>query len=169
MRTFTCRNARSGALVVGVGLVVAIETVVLHLWLVARHPAVAWALTGASILTMLWLVADWRAMGDAGVVVGEHDVSVRIGRRFVAEVPRAGIAAWSSPTWRDLPSPESRSAAGFMDLTKPAPPNVLLVLEPPATVRLPGGLRRRARQVALHMDDPAGFLAALDEQARAGT
>ena len=161
MSTFTCRNARSGALMIGLGLVLTIETVVLHLWLAPRHPVVAWALTASSLLTLAWLAADWRAMGRAGVDVDEGTLSVRIGRRFVADVPRAGIAAASRPTWRDLPSPESRAAAGFLDLTKPAPPNVLLTLAPPVTVRRPAGLHRQARQLALHLDDPDGFLARL--------
>ena len=162
MSTFTCRNARSGALMIGLGLVLTIETVVLHLWLAPRHPVVAWALTASSLLTLAWLAADWRAMGRAGVDVDEGTLSVRIGRRFVADVPRAGIAAATRPTWRDLPDPSTRAAQGFMDLTKPAPPNVLLTLASPVPVRVAGALNREARQLALHLDDPEGFLSSLE-------
>jgi len=45
MMEFTYRSARSGSLVVGLGLAIAVETVVVHLWLGAKHPVLAWALT----------------------------------------------------------------------------------------------------------------------------
>ena len=90
MTTFTCRTARSAAIPIGIGIVLTVESVVLHLWLVSRHPAIASALTLSSLVTLAWLAADWRAMGHAGVDVGEGALSVRIGRRFVADVPRAG-------------------------------------------------------------------------------
>ena len=51
---FTYRSARSGSLLAGLGLALLIETVVLHLWLVERHPVLAWILTGVSVATLLW-------------------------------------------------------------------------------------------------------------------
>ena len=161
IRRFSHRSARSGAVTAGFGLAIAIETAVLHLWLAGRHPAIAWSLTLVSLATFAWLAADWRAMGRAGISVTAHAVELRIGRRFAADVPRTSITGVVRPTWRDLPEPGSPAAAGFVDLTKPAEPNVLLTLASPVHVRLPGGLRRPVKRLALHVDDPDGFVAAL--------
>jgi hypothetical protein len=48
-----------------------------------------------------------------------------------------------------------------VDLTKPAAPNVLLTLDPPLIVRLPPGRRRAVRRLALHLDTPEAFVAAV--------
>lgn len=141
----------------------AVETVALHLWLLsAHHPAAAWALTASSVATLAWLAADYRAMGRGAVLLGEDSLELRVGLRFTARVERRNVAAAVRPTWRDRPAPgTATAAAGYVDLMKPATPNVLLALDAPVTVRLPGGIRRSARRIALHLDDPDGFLAAL--------
>lgn len=161
---FSCRSARSGALAAGFAIVVVVETAVLHLWLGARHPVVAWTLTLLGLATLAWLADDWRAMGRGGVSVGDEAIALRVGRRFRADVPRALVVGATHPTWRDLPASEGDAAREFLDLTQPADPNVLLTLAAPTPVRLPGGIQRRVRQLALHLDDPQAFLAAVGGQ-----
>jgi hypothetical protein len=39
MKAFTYQSARSGSLVIGLGLAILVETLVLHLWLWRHHPA----------------------------------------------------------------------------------------------------------------------------------
>ena len=51
-----------------------------------------------------------------------------------------------------------------INLTKPAQPNVLIVLTEPQRVRLTAGLHRDVRRVALRLDDGRGFLAALESR-----
>ena len=161
MVEFTYRSARSGSLVAGLGLVVAIETVVLHLWLAARHPWAAWALTVASVGTIAWLAADYRALGSGAVRLDGESIDLRVGRRFALGLPRTALLTVVRPTWRDLPAAGTPDAGDYLNLTKPATPNVLLTLSAPTTVRLPGGLARRARRLGLHLDDPEAFVAAL--------
>lgn len=161
MKSFSYRSARSAPLVAGLGLVIAIETVVLHLWLASRHPIIAWTLTVSSLAAIAWLVADYRALGRGTVQLGDDLLDLRVGRRFAVSVPTNAVSSALRPTWRDLPSPGTPAAAGYLNLTKPATPNVLLILSSPMDVRLPGGLRRSATRFALCLDEPDAFLSAM--------
>jgi hypothetical protein len=158
---FTYRSARSGSVVGGLGLVIAIETVALHLWLAARHPVAAWALTAGSLATLGWLAADYRALGRGAVLLDGDTVDLRVGRRAAVRLPRTAVLTVARPTWRDLPAAGTPAAADYLNLTKPATPNVLLTLSAPTTVRLPGGLTRQARRLGVRLDDPDAFVAAL--------
>lgn len=145
----------------GLGLVIGIETLVLHLWLSSRHPIIAWVLTVSSLAAISWLVADYRALGRGAVGLTDEMLDLRVGRRFAVAVPTTAVSSALRPTWRDLPNPGSPQAVGYLNLTKPAAPNVLLILSTPIEVRLPGGLRRSATSVALCLDEPEAFLAAI--------
>lgn len=156
---FTYLSARSGTLLVGLGIAIVVETVAVHLWLAPRHPLVAWSLTTLAVASLAWLWRDHAAMGRGAVTLDGRALALRIGSRFAVTLDRDAILAATAPTWRELPEPADRA---YVNLTKPAEPNVMLVLREPATVRLPGGLRRRCTRVGLHLDEPARFLAALD-------
>lgn len=161
MRTFTYRSAQSGALFAGIILAIAAETLVLHFLLAARHPIVGWTLTLSSLAAMAWLAADYRALGRGAVGVADDVLDLRVGRRFAVQLPVTTVATATRPTWRDLPTRGTPAAAGYLNLTRPADPNVLLTLGAPTMVKLPGGLRRSATRIALHLDAPDDFIAAL--------
>ena len=74
-------------------------------------------------------------------------------------VPRALIAHVVTPTFCDLPTPGTNQGVDFLNPTKPATPNVLLTLQEPMTLRLPGR-QRTIRRIALYLDDPEAFIAA---------
>lgn len=158
---FTYRSARSGGLLAGLGLALLVETVALHLWLVERHPVLAWTLTVVSLATLLWLAADYHAVGRGAVRLSEDALDVRIGHRFAARLPRAEVASVVRARWRDLPAAGTPAAAGYMNLTKPATPNVLVTLVAPTRIRLPGGIQRSVQRLGLHLDEPDLFLSAL--------
>jgi hypothetical protein len=161
---FTIRHARSASLLIGMMLAIAVESAALHLWLAPTSPRIAWMLTALSLGTAGWLWGDFRAMGRHGMVVDTTDVHVRVGWRAVSTVPRSSIVSAIRPTWRERPS---AGTAGYVNLTKPADPNTLLTCDPPATIRLVGGLTRRVRVIGLHVDD-ADALRALLNTASAG-
>lgn len=161
MVEFTYRSARSGSLVGGLGLVIAIETAALHLWLAARHPVLAWTLTAGSLATLAWLAADYHALGRGAVRLDDDTLDLRVGRRLSLRLPRTAVLAAVRPSWRDLPAAGTPGAGDYLSLMKPAAPNVLVTLAGPATIRLPGGLARRARRLGLRLDDPDAFVAAL--------
>jgi hypothetical protein len=159
--TFTYRSARSGSLVIGLGLAIVVETIVLHLVLSARHPWLAWALSVASVATLAWHAADYRALGGGAVRLDGDTLDLSVGRRVALRLPLAEVQSVVRPAWRDLPAAGTPDSRELLNLTKPASPNVLVTLVAPAEVRLPGGLRRRARRFALRLDDPDAFVAAL--------
>lgn len=167
MMRFTYRSARSGSLVAGLGLAIVVETMVVHLVLVARHPLIAWALTASSVAALAWLAADYRALGRGTVGVDGDVLELQVGRRVDLRLPRTTVQDVIRPGWRDLPQAGERDAAGFFNATKPAAPNVLLTLVAPVDVRLAGGLSRRAQRIALRLDDPDAFIAALAPTGRA--
>jgi hypothetical protein len=157
--TFTYRSARSGSLTFGVIMVVAIETMVFHLWLSPRFPVATWVMTGTMALSLWWLVADYRAMGTGAIRLHDDALELPIGKRFTAQIMRTDILSADVATWRDLVDMH-RDA---VNLTKPAEPNVLLYLREPTSVRLYGRISKRVRRVGLHLDEPAAFVQALGQ------
>ncbi len=161
-REFSYRSARSGSLLAGLVLAILVETVVLHLWLVDRFPLVAWVLTVTSLGSLGWLVADHRAMGRGAVRLTRETVAIAIGRRFTITLPRTDISHVGAAGWRDVPEPGTAAASGYLNLTAPVDPNVILTLTIPTRVRLVAGMSREARRFGLHLDDPRSFVTAVD-------
>ena len=61
-RLSTYKLTRSGSLVAGISIAVAIETFAVHLVLTAlHHPMIAWSLTTLSVLTVAWLIGEYAA------------------------------------------------------------------------------------------------------------
>jgi hypothetical protein len=81
-------------------------------------------------------------------------------------VPLGAVATVVRPSWQELPVAGASGSGDYRNLMKPTTPNVLVTLAEPARVRLPGGIERSARRLGLRLDDPAGFIAAI-ERARA--
>ena len=163
-QSFTYRSAQSGSLLAGIGLVIAIETTVLHVVLVTHHPVIAWALTLSSLGALVWLVNDYRALGTGAVRVGRGEIVLRVGRRFAIQLRTTTVAHVARPSWRDIPTAGTPEAVGYMNLMKPAAPNVLLTLAEPVTVPLPGGMRRTASRLGLKLDHPDAFVSAVDAE-----
>jgi hypothetical protein len=162
MSTFTYRSARSGSLVFGMGLVIGVETLVMHLWLRLHHPVLAWSLTAASVSALCWLAADYLALGR-GAIRFEGDVlDLRVGQRVALRVPLTAVAAVKRPTWQELPAAGTPGSEDYRNLMKPSTPNVLVTLAEPMRVRLTGGIERSARRLGLRLDDPAGFIGAVE-------
>lgn len=163
MREFTYRSARSPSVTIAISVVVLIETVALHFLIAARHSLIAWPLTGLSLSAVLWIVRDYRALGTGSITLDEERLVLRIGRRFDVALPLAAIERVLRPTFRDLPMPGTNQGHDYLNLTKPAPPNVLIVLDEPRRVRLTAGINRSIKRLGLHVDDAAGLLRAVAE------
>ncbi|MGE5245153.1 MAG: hypothetical protein ACM3SQ_13065 [Betaproteobacteria bacterium] len=153
---FTCRTARSAAVTAILVALVVLETAVVHL-LLMRVRVLALAVSAASLAAVVWLMADYVAMGGPAAHLDGEWVHLRVGRRARATIARAAVAGALAPGWQDL----GLSAPKYLNPTKPASPNVFLVFADPQAVELFGAIRRPVRRIALHLDDPAGFLAAL--------
>lgn len=161
---FSYRSARSAAITITLVAVIVIESVAVHFAVVTRQPVLAWVLTLTSLVAVLWLVRDYRALGTGAVRLGDETLELTIGRRFAIVIPLAAIERAVAPTFRDLPAAGTTKGRDFLNLTKPAQPNVLLVLGEPRRVRLTAGVHRDARRIAFRLDDASSFLAALEER-----
>lgn len=150
------RSARSGAIVSVFAMVLVVEALVLHLVLAVRHPFAAWGLTASSLSALAWLLADHVALGRSSLGVEGGDLSGAIGRRLRLDVPRDRIASAIQPQWQDL----SGLRDGYVNATKPATPNVLVVFREPVGVRLLG-MPRRIVRLGVHLDRPDRFVEAL--------
>lgn len=166
MREFTYRSARSGSLVAGLGLAIVVETAALHLWLGATHPLLAWCATLSSVSGLTWLASDYRALGRGTIRVDVDGVDVQVGKRLTMRVPLHTIATAMQPSWQDVPAAGEPESANYQNLMNPATPNVLLILNETTTVRFFSAISRPVRRIGLHMDDPAGFIAAIDDSRR---
>lgn len=140
---------------------VVVETAALHLLLSRRVPVLAWLLTASSLAVLAWIVADDRALSRQDAVrVDDTYLHLDIGRRLQARLLRADVREVLRPTWRDLGGAGPRP----LNATKPAAPNVLLVLAGPRKVRIVGGIERLAERIALHVDEPEELFAILSGQ-----
>jgi hypothetical protein len=156
---FTYRSARAGAVTAGFALAVAVETLVVHLWLAARHPAWAWGLTALGVVSLAYLAAEYRAIGRGAVRVRAEAIVLRVAGRVAADLPRDALAGARPFTWRDAPD---GADPRYLNATAPAEPNVLLSFARPVPVHLAWGLvRRRVERVALRVDDAPAFVDAL--------
>lgn len=156
---FTLESARSLPLTGALCAVIAIETAALHLLLMSRHPWIAWTLTALSLSTIVWLIGDYRAIGARPVVLEADALLVRLGRRFQARVPLREIARVEAPGWRDVPA---KGSPGYLKLSGPGSPNVLLTFVRPVEFTGPAGIRKSFTRVGLRLDQPADFLRALE-------
>jgi len=154
---FSCRSARSPAILGTLAALIVVETAALHLLLTRWAPWAAWGLTAASLSALVWLLADDRALkrNDALIVDGTH-VHVNVGRRLAGSFERAAVREVRTPTWKD----PGRAPRAF-NATKPAAPNALIVLTAPRRMRVLGGLERPIERLALHLDAPSEFIALL--------
>ena len=160
---FSYRSARSPAIMSAVGAVVVIESVAVHFAVAARHPRVAWALTLTSVAALVWLVRDYRALGSGFIRLENDALHLRVGRRVDTSVPLARVRRALKPTFRDLPTPGTNEGRDYLNLTKPAAPNVLIVLDTPQRVRLAAGIHREVHRLALRLDDQEAFVRAVNE------
>jgi hypothetical protein len=159
--TFSYRSSRSASLTIGFGLILTIETVVLHLLLQGRYPALAWLLTIGSLLTLAYLAADYQRLGRDSLTVNDRTLELRVGLRARAEIPLEAVVRAKRPTWQELPETGSPDAKEYRNLMHPASPNVLLVLRAPHTVVFANIIRVPVRGIGLHLDDPDGFVTAI--------
>jgi hypothetical protein len=137
---------RSRAVLLAIGLVVGIETLALHLWLRRNHPYLAWTFTALSVLTMAWLVSDYRALAVAGVFLEPDRCRIRIGRRARADVAWSAIEQIRAPSWRDLPAP----SRDYLNATRPDDPNLVLGFREAQPFTTVAG-RRRIRQLGVRL------------------
>ena len=134
-----------------IGFLVIGETVATHLLLALWSPLAAWIATASSAYLLLWVIADTQAIRLYPVEISGATLHVRLGVRWRAAIPRAQIA--SVTEIRAVPE-------GALDLAL-FEPTVLVTLRAPVELRGLLGKKRRGDRIALTIDDPQAFIAAV--------
>jgi hypothetical protein len=134
-----------------IGFLIAVETAVAHVGLAAWSPTVAWVSTASSAYMLLWLIGDAHAIRLYPVAIIGDTLRVTIGIRWRAAIPLADIASVTET--HSVPD-------GALDLAL-FEPTVVVALRAPIEVRGLLGRRRRTDRIALTIDDPRAFAAAL--------
>jgi hypothetical protein len=155
--TFTVhRNVAYVSFMVAVMIAVVVETVAVHLLLRLWSPVAAWILTGISLYTLIWLIGDVHAVRLRPIRIQGGMLYLRLGLRWDAKIPLASILSIETPGHDDRPGGRQNLKAVLVGA-----PNLRLLLSEP--VRAVGfyGIGRSVQTIDLHIDDPAGFAAAL--------
>lgn len=119
-----------------------VEAVGVH---VALHPP--WWVTALSVYGALWLVADALAIRQTGLFIRGDQLELRIGERWHATMPLADVSI-VAPT----PAALDLSIVGA---------NLALSLAKPVTLTGLFGRTRTTQLIALAVDDPTAFTAAV--------
>jgi hypothetical protein len=154
-RRFTVHRANGLTLYVGVFVaLIVVEAAGLHLLFTHLDwTLLAWLSTGSSIYAAMWLLGDAHALRHSGITVHDDVLDLAIGVRWRGRVPRADIASVE----RGAPSDRDASVVRIAVLE----PNLVLRLHAPCELRGLLGRRRTAHALALSVDEPDRFLAAL--------
>jgi hypothetical protein len=131
-----------------------VETVVLHLLLARASVTFAWILTGLSIYGALWIAADLHLLRRIPHTVDGDTLRLRFGIRWRGDVPLGAITRASLC---------SAVPADALRLTLLGA-NVLIETDRPIRFVGPYGLHRTTSTIALTLDQPEAFLAAITQQ-----
>jgi hypothetical protein len=110
------------------------------------------ALVAVNLSGIAWILGDARALGASHHVVGADTLSLRLGRRASADVPRDAILSAVAT---------SGANDGGLRVTPLEEPNVALSFDREIPIATLFGRVRRARRLSLYVDRPDAFLAAL--------
>ena len=143
------------AFVVMAGVVVAIETAVVHLLASHWNPVLAQWLLLFDAYALVFVVAHGHAVRLTPTLLTPEAVHIRVG--FLWQLTAARAALVAIELLREAPA----ARPGLLNLSKQlfTPPNLLLTFADPVAVTGPYGIRRTARQVAIYLDCPRDFIA----------
>ncbi len=138
-----------------------IELGVVHLLLMLWNPVVAWFAFTLTLAGLLWFIALTKSLRLMPVLVAKDYVRVRVGAPVDFRLPMHAIAAVGETF-----DAETLKCKATFDGTILSSPNMTLRLNRAVPMpRLFGG-DRMVDRIALRLDDPAAFRAAIDEAMR---
>jgi hypothetical protein len=151
------RDSGFGAFVGMLVGVLVIETAGLHLLVSHWSPQAAGWLLCLDGYSLLLVVAHGHAVRLSPTLLTAERLTLRVGFCWTVAVPRTAVVG--IVRLRDTPPP----TAGTLNLTKLlfTTPNLLLTFAMPVEVVGPYGIRRMARRVAIYLDQPQQFMAAI--------
>ena len=146
-------------------LVSCIEMLVVHLLLVRWQPQTAWVILAISGYGTLFLLAHLQAVIHRATTMTATQVQLRVGFVWQLDLPLDQVQeVYVLPAAARL-RPDTLNLAKLL-FTEP---NVLLACHQPTVVTGLYGWQRTAQRLALYVDDPARFVAALHPYMSAAT
>ncbi len=133
------------------GFLIVVETAAAHIALVMWKPVIAWISTISSAYALVWLAGDAHAIRLYPVAIAGDTLRVMIGVRWRAAIRLADITSVTETH----SVPDGALSLALIE------PTVLLTLRAPVEVVGLLGRRRRADRIALTIDDPRAFIAAV--------
>ena len=151
------RESGFPAFIAMAGAVLAVETAAVHLLALHWSATLAYWLLYLDAYALVFCVAYAHAVRLRPTLVTAEDVRVRVGFFWQLAVPCAELVAIEAI--REAPA----AGADLLNLGGPlfATPNLLLTFAGPVTVAGLYGSRRTARRMALYLDQPQQFIAAV--------
>jgi hypothetical protein len=138
------------SVVIGLIMVLLVETVALHVLVGRWSTGGAWILTSLSSYAVLWLVGDYRAIAARPTRLTPTNLQLRVGVRWEAEIPIGQILEVAPlRSRRERPGRDTLVAALL------GQPNLRLRLEEPIEVICMYGTLRRVREIWLRVDGAA--------------
>lgn len=141
------------AILVGLLLVLVVETIALQALVTMWGAAATWILTGLSLYAIFWLVGDYRGLNARPTRITSTHLSLRVGVRWEAELPLDHIIGVDL-----VRGDEARPGRDTLVVALLGQPNVKLTLKEPAVVMGVYGMRSNAREIWMRVDRVEGFV-----------
>lgn len=155
--TYHRRNAY-GLMVAALGLLLIVETFLVHL--IVRHwsNTAAWVFTLASLYTLLWVIGDYQAIRLRPIILDANRLHLRSGQRWRLSIPYSLVADIRKPVKADA------MRADYVNFALAGEPGLVLELAEPVQATGLLGRQKSVGCVGLTLDDPKAFQAALAER-----
>jgi hypothetical protein len=156
-RTITFhKRSEWGTIVASILVLIAFESIGLHLFVQHWSSKAAWLLTCLDIYGALWLIGDYHAMRLRPSLAGSEAIEFRHGLRWSVTISRDNIAAVEA-----VQNESDWKRRGTLKLALLDEPRTILRLREPVVAHGLAGIRKRIDSIALLPDDPAEFERAL--------
>jgi len=152
----THKRSGWGTIVVCFIVVIAFESIGLHLFVQHWSVKWAWVFTAFDLYGALWLIGDYHALRLRPTLIREHQIELRHGMRLNATIARDNIA--SIETITDEAQWKRKRTAKLALLDEP---KYLIRLREPVVAESLAGIKRTIDSIAILPDDPAAFERAL--------
>ena len=152
----THKRSGWGSVVVCFIVLIAFESIGLHLFVQHWSVKAAWIFTALDLYGVLWLIGDYHALRLLPTLIRADTIELRHGMRLSAMIARDNIASIEP-----ISNEAEWKRKGTVKIALLDEPRFLIRLREPVVVVWIGGIRRTIDSVAILPDDPAGFERAL--------
>jgi hypothetical protein len=137
-----------GAVVSALIILVASESIAVHLLVQMWSVKAAWIVTAIDAYGLLWLLGDYNALRLRPTLVRGNSMQIRYGLRWTAAIERENVIEM-----RDVQTEADWKRPGVLKVAMIDAPRYLIELKEPILARGLAGLRKTVRTVAISPDD----------------